>query len=64
MWFNPKEIADIVTKRCPQAEDINVRFERLYKRFGNNKTVPFEFVDGDVINWKQIYRNFDYLLEK
>jgi len=61
---SPEEIAELASRNCPKAEDMNRRFKRLYARFGDGKEVPHRFVDGYTIDWDNIWYNFDFLLEE
>lgn len=47
------------------AYDLNDRFEKLYKKFGNGKEVPCKFYNGQESSlfWRNFLTNIDRLLE-
>lgn len=66
LFFKSSSVEQIVKLSktgCPNSKDMNLRFEKLYKRFGNGKSVPFIFIDGTPLVWEEIYCNMDHLLE-
>ena len=62
--FNAVQIAGLVSYQSPKSNEMNIRFEKLYKKFGNDKKIPHIFVEGSLFSWQEIYDNIDYLIKE